>query len=372
MWEHYRKRFWGMQVVIAAFAVGFYLISHRLLFPAALFFATMQVGLVAGCGVGHSAETEVSSAWVVISLNSNNRRGKRMFKVDRIHRQRRWLAAVALGATLLLLGASAPALADEPVPDKIGALPDDADAASVPGYTKPDPDKATPKDLAAAVDAVAQSASRELLLDQLRLGAGRRLPGHLHAGGLRAGRDRPDPRQERLAHDVDELRGLRARHVRLLRLRVRAHVRRLQRHRHRRPGHARRPADAELTCSPSAASVNGDHGWGLFGTTGFCLTGSGYDARGHRHVPVHDGLHGHHRHHRHRRLRRALELQELLHLQHLHRRLHLPDLRLLGVGRRLARAARLPLRASATARSTTPAPASCTCRAARWRSSPRT
>ncbi len=124
----------------------------------------------------------------------------------------------------------------------------------------------------------------------------------------------------------------------------------------------------QLACSPSAASVNGDHGWGLFGTTGFFLTGNGYDARRDRAVPVHDGLHGHHGHHRHRRLRRALELQELLHLQHLHRRLHLPDLRLLGVGRRLAGAARLPRRASATARSTTPAPASSTCKAARSRS----
>src|SRR5213076_3408082 len=25
------------------------------------------------------------------------------------------------------------------------------------------------------------------------------------------------------------------------------------------------------------ASVGGDHGWGLFGTTGFCLTGKAYD-----------------------------------------------------------------------------------------------
>jgi Amt family ammonium transporter len=26
------------------------------------------------------------------------------------------------------------------------------------------------------------------------------------------------------------------------------------------------------------SSINGDHGWGLFGTTGFCLTGNGYDS----------------------------------------------------------------------------------------------
>jgi hypothetical protein len=48
MWEHYRKRFWGMQVVISAFAVGIYLTSHHALVPAALFFGVMQVGSLLG------------------------------------------------------------------------------------------------------------------------------------------------------------------------------------------------------------------------------------------------------------------------------------------------------------------------------------
>lgn len=48
MWEHYRKRFLGMQVVITVFAVGFFLTSHRGLFPAALFFAVMQIGSLLG------------------------------------------------------------------------------------------------------------------------------------------------------------------------------------------------------------------------------------------------------------------------------------------------------------------------------------
>jgi hypothetical protein len=48
MWTHYKRRFWGMQAVIAAFAVGFYMTSHRLLFPTALFFFTMQIGSVLG------------------------------------------------------------------------------------------------------------------------------------------------------------------------------------------------------------------------------------------------------------------------------------------------------------------------------------
>jgi uncharacterized membrane protein YfcA len=50
MWEHYRKRFWGMQVVITTFTVGFYLTSHRLLVPAALLFVTMQLGSFLGAG----------------------------------------------------------------------------------------------------------------------------------------------------------------------------------------------------------------------------------------------------------------------------------------------------------------------------------
>jgi len=48
MWEHYRKRFWGMQAVITAFAVGFYLTSHRALVPSALFFGVMQLGSLLG------------------------------------------------------------------------------------------------------------------------------------------------------------------------------------------------------------------------------------------------------------------------------------------------------------------------------------
>src|SRR4051812_22612535 len=83
-----------------------------------------------------------------------------MLKVLRVHRLRHWLAITALAAGVLSLSA-AKALADaEPVPDKIGAYQTTPTAASVPGYTKLDPAKATTKDLAVAVDAVAQSTSR--------------------------------------------------------------------------------------------------------------------------------------------------------------------------------------------------------------------
>src|SRR5215471_5397319 len=86
--------------------------------------------------------------------------GSRMSKLSRVHRHRRWVAALALAVALG--GMSASAFADDPVPDKTGAFQSTPSAYSVPGYTKPDPAKATTKDLAVAVDAVAQSASHGL------------------------------------------------------------------------------------------------------------------------------------------------------------------------------------------------------------------
>jgi Amt family ammonium transporter len=82
-----------------------------------------------------------------------------MLKFLRVHRQRQWVAAVALAAGLLTLCPVFEARADEPVPDRTGAFQTTPTAYSVPGYTKPDPAKATNKELAIAVDAVAQSAS---------------------------------------------------------------------------------------------------------------------------------------------------------------------------------------------------------------------
>src|SRR3954451_353729 len=73
--------------------------------------------------------------------------------------RRRWLAVAALAVVLPCLSPVS-AWADEPAPDKTGAYQMAPTAASVPGYTKPDPEKATTKELATAVDAVAQSASR--------------------------------------------------------------------------------------------------------------------------------------------------------------------------------------------------------------------
>src|SRR5215471_17332565 len=81
-----------------------------------------------------------------------------MLKLSRSRRQRRWLAVMVL--SMMMLGMSATrALADDPVPDKTGAFQTTPSSYSVPGYTKPDPEKATTKELATAVDAAAQAAS---------------------------------------------------------------------------------------------------------------------------------------------------------------------------------------------------------------------
>jgi len=78
-----------------------------------------------------------------------------------LHRYRHWLAVLCL-AVVGLVGVGVPraAFADEPANDPTGASQMTPTALSVPNYTKLDPEKATTKELATAVDAVAQSASR--------------------------------------------------------------------------------------------------------------------------------------------------------------------------------------------------------------------
>jgi len=199
-----------------------------------------------------------------------------MFKVDRIHRQRRWLAAVTLGATLLLLGAG-PALADDPVPDKTGAFQTTPSAYSVPGYTKPDPAKATPKDLAVAVDAVAQAASHGIYSANfvwtlvagflvMFMQAGFAL---VETGLIRAKNASHTMSMNFAVYGLGMLGffvcgfafmcgGLNGTAI---------------------------GGPVTLGGTPTlhsmltvGSAVNGDHGWGLLGTTGFFLSGNGYDA----------------------------------------------------------------------------------------------
>lgn len=83
-----------------------------------------------------------------------------MRKSHPAHRPRQWFAFLALAIVAFGLVSSSRAYADDPAPDPVGAFQMTPTAASIPGYTKLDPEKATAKDVAAAIDAVAQSNSR--------------------------------------------------------------------------------------------------------------------------------------------------------------------------------------------------------------------
>jgi len=48
MWQQYKKTLVGMQVTIAAFTAGAYLMMYRSFVPAAVFFVVMQIGAVFG------------------------------------------------------------------------------------------------------------------------------------------------------------------------------------------------------------------------------------------------------------------------------------------------------------------------------------
>jgi len=198
-----------------------------------------------------------------------------MSKLNRIHGQRRWLGALVL--TVALFGMSAPAFADDPVPDKTGAFQTTPTAYSVPGYTKPDPAKATTKDLAVAVDAVAQSASHGLYSSNfvwtlvagflvMFMQAGFAL---VETGLIRAKNAAHTMSMNFAVYGLGMLGfficgfafmcgGLNGTAI---------------------------GGPASLRGVPTLHSmltvggaVNGDHGWGLLGTTGFFLTGNGYDA----------------------------------------------------------------------------------------------
>src|SRR5262245_50189609 len=201
--------------------------------------------------------------------------GTHMRMISRIHRQRRWLAAGILA--VLLAMSAAPAMADDPVPDRTGAFQTTPSAYSVPGYTKPDPAKATPKDLAAAVDAVAQSASRSTYAGNfvwtlvagflvMFMQAGFAL---VETGLIRAKNAAHTMSMNFMVYGIGMLGFFICGFAFMC-------------------GGANGTAiggPATLGGIPTlhsmvtvGSAVNGDHGWGLLGTTGFFLTGNGYDA----------------------------------------------------------------------------------------------
>jgi len=194
----------------------------------------------------------------------------------RRHHHLGWLSVAALAA--ILLGTLAPrAMADDPVPDKTGAFQTTPTAYSVPGYTKPVPEKATTKDLAVAVDAVAQAASHGIFSVNfvwtlvagflvMFMQAGFAL---VETGLIRAKNASHTFSMNFMVYALGMLGffvcgfafmcgGLNGTAI---------------------------GGPVTLGGVPTlhsmftvGSAVNGDHGWGLIGTTGFFLTGNGYDA----------------------------------------------------------------------------------------------
>jgi Amt family ammonium transporter len=173
--------------------------------------------------------------------------------------------------------APARAFADDPVPDKIGSFQTTPTAFSVPGYTKPDPEKATAKDLAVAVDAVAQSASHGIYSVNfvwtlvagflvMFMQAGFAL---VETGLTRAKNAAHTFSMNFLVYGLGMFGffvcgfafmcgGLNGTAI---------------------GGPVTLGGVPTLHSMLTAGSaINGDHGWGLLGTTGFFLTGNGYDA----------------------------------------------------------------------------------------------
>jgi ammonium transporter, Amt family len=182
------------------------------------------------------------------------------------------IAVMAL-ATLV----ATPTRADEPVPDRIGAFQSTPTAATVPGYTKPDPEKATTKELAVAVDAVAQSASHGIFsINFVWVLIAGFLVMFMQAGFALV--------------ETGLIRAKNASHTFTMNFLVYA----LGMFGFFVCGFALMcggmngtaiGGPASLGGVPTlnhmftiGAAVNGDHGWGLFGTTGFFLSGAGYDS----------------------------------------------------------------------------------------------
>jgi ammonium transporter, Amt family len=193
------------------------------------------------------------------------------------HRKRHWVAFLIFVVGLLGVTAATRAYADDPVPDKIGAFQSTPTAYSVPGYTKPDPEKATTKELAVAVDAAAQAASHGIYSVNfvwtlvagflvMFMQAGFAL---VETGLCRAKNASHTMSMNFMVYGLGML-GFWATGFAFL------------------CGGLNGTAiggPASLGGTPTlhsmltvGSSVNSDSGWGLLGTTGFFLTGNGYDS----------------------------------------------------------------------------------------------
>jgi ammonium transporter, Amt family len=199
-----------------------------------------------------------------------------MLRMVRNLRSQRWLAIMALAVALVGTSATV-AKADDPVPDKTGAFQTTPTAYTVPGYTKLDPAKATPKDVSAAVDAVAQSASHSMFSINfvwvliagflvMFMQAGFAL---VETGLIRAKNASHTMSMNFMVYGLGMLGffvcgfafmcgGMNGTAI---------------------GGPVTLGGVPTLHSMLTVGSaVNGDHGWGLLGTTGFFLSGNGYDA----------------------------------------------------------------------------------------------
>jgi len=68
MWEHYRKTFVGMQVVIATVTISVFLLMGHSLLRAAVFFLVMQLGAVIGSVVAARLKALMTRRAVALPL----------------------------------------------------------------------------------------------------------------------------------------------------------------------------------------------------------------------------------------------------------------------------------------------------------------
>jgi Amt family ammonium transporter len=188
----------------------------------------------------------------------------------------RWLLVLACGL-VLLLGAARAAHAADAVPDKTGAFQSVPTPASVPGYTKLDPKKMTPEEVAAGIDAVAQSSSHNFFaINFVWVLVAGFLVIFMQAGFALV--------------ETGLCRAKNAAHTMSMNFLVYA----LGMFGFFATGFALMCGGLNGTAIGGPVTLggvptlsqmftigpalNGDHGWGLFGTTGFFLSGAGYDS----------------------------------------------------------------------------------------------
>ena len=135
---------------------------------------------------------------------------------------RKWSVKLAVCAVFLVLALAGKVLSqDKPAPRarRGGARAGPAALEAGPERARP---PAESRDVTAkeagkpTIVEIAEAVGHNKIAINIDVDARHRLPGHVHAGGLRAGRDRLHPGQERGPHHDDELHGLRDRHDRLL------------------------------------------------------------------------------------------------------------------------------------------------------------